>query len=209
MLKIFYSLNSVDLPEFFEDHMNEWMTLFRKFLLYETKLTQLIGDPVRVLIQLCLLLIFFEGRRWMWIVASSAICHLWQSESLYWQIWRRVCSLLWDLCEGCMDSISQNSTWFQIRSSKELSLLLLLLIVFFKACNCWNSILDFGMHKCSLFSIQSTRSIEDDVGKYRHSQHEVERSRLGTLWRQSTRIHSKRYWRIRHWHQKKSCHWTR
>ncbi|KQK03472.1 exportin-2 [Brachypodium distachyon] len=30
--EIFYSLNSVDLPEFFEDHMREWMTEFRAFL---------------------------------------------------------------------------------------------------------------------------------------------------------------------------------
>ena len=30
--EIFYSLNSIDLPEFFEDHMREWMTEFRAFL---------------------------------------------------------------------------------------------------------------------------------------------------------------------------------
>ncbi|KAJ4955695.1 hypothetical protein NE237_012478 [Protea cynaroides] len=30
--RIFYSLNFQDLPEFFEDHMNEWMTEFRKYL---------------------------------------------------------------------------------------------------------------------------------------------------------------------------------
>ncbi|XP_047053663.1 exportin-2-like [Lolium rigidum] len=30
--EIFHSLNSVDLPEFFEDHMREWMTEFRAFL---------------------------------------------------------------------------------------------------------------------------------------------------------------------------------
>ncbi|XP_043716117.1 exportin-2 [Telopea speciosissima] len=29
---IFYSLNFQELPEFFEDHMNEWMTEFRKYL---------------------------------------------------------------------------------------------------------------------------------------------------------------------------------
>ncbi|PVH36164.1 hypothetical protein PAHAL_6G011900 [Panicum hallii] len=30
--EIFYSLNSIDLPEFFEDHMQQWMTQFRAFL---------------------------------------------------------------------------------------------------------------------------------------------------------------------------------
>ncbi|XP_042497711.1 exportin-2-like [Macadamia integrifolia] len=30
--RIFYSLNFQELPEFFEDHMNEWMTEFRKYL---------------------------------------------------------------------------------------------------------------------------------------------------------------------------------
>ncbi|GAB4838288.1 hypothetical protein Ancab_027816 [Ancistrocladus abbreviatus] len=30
--RIFYSLNYQDLPEFFEDHMKEWMTEFRKYL---------------------------------------------------------------------------------------------------------------------------------------------------------------------------------
>jgi exportin-2 (importin alpha re-exporter) len=46
MCKIFYSLNAIDLPEFFEDHMNDWMTLFRKYLVYQTELPQLIGDEV-------------------------------------------------------------------------------------------------------------------------------------------------------------------
>ncbi|KAH7543010.1 hypothetical protein FEM48_Zijuj02G0137200 [Ziziphus jujuba var. spinosa] len=31
--RIFYSLNFQDLPEFFEDHMKEWMTKFRKYLI--------------------------------------------------------------------------------------------------------------------------------------------------------------------------------
>ncbi|KAH7510899.1 hypothetical protein FEM48_ZijujUnG0073300 [Ziziphus jujuba var. spinosa] len=31
--RIFYSLNFQDLPEFFEDHMKEWMTEFRKYLI--------------------------------------------------------------------------------------------------------------------------------------------------------------------------------
>jgi exportin-2 (importin alpha re-exporter) len=30
--EIFYSLNSIDLPEFFEDNMRQWMTEFRAFL---------------------------------------------------------------------------------------------------------------------------------------------------------------------------------
>ena len=32
--KIFYSLNAQDLPEFFEDHMEEFMVIFQKYLLY-------------------------------------------------------------------------------------------------------------------------------------------------------------------------------
>jgi exportin-2 (importin alpha re-exporter) len=44
MSKIFYSLNAIDLPEYFEDHMNEWMTMFRKLLIFESNLPQLIGD---------------------------------------------------------------------------------------------------------------------------------------------------------------------
>ncbi len=45
MLKIFYSLNSIDLPEYFEDHMQEWMSLFRKYLNYQTGYVQLVGSP--------------------------------------------------------------------------------------------------------------------------------------------------------------------
>jgi exportin-2 (importin alpha re-exporter) len=30
--EIFYSLNSIDLPAFFEDNMHQWMTEFRAFL---------------------------------------------------------------------------------------------------------------------------------------------------------------------------------
>lgn len=44
LLGIFYSLNVVDLPEYFEDHMNEWMEMFRKFLLMDIKYPQLIGE---------------------------------------------------------------------------------------------------------------------------------------------------------------------
>ena len=32
--RIFYSLNFQEFPEFFEDHMKEWMTEFRKYLIY-------------------------------------------------------------------------------------------------------------------------------------------------------------------------------
>jgi exportin-2 (importin alpha re-exporter) len=35
LVKIFYSLNCQDLPEFFEDHMAEFMTFFHKYLVYE------------------------------------------------------------------------------------------------------------------------------------------------------------------------------
>lgn len=36
--RIFYSLNYQDLPEFFEDHMKEWMTDFAKYLQYQNAL---------------------------------------------------------------------------------------------------------------------------------------------------------------------------
>jgi len=32
--KIFYSLNCQDIPEFFEDHQEEFMTLLHKYLVY-------------------------------------------------------------------------------------------------------------------------------------------------------------------------------
>ena len=35
MTRIFFSLNWQDLPEFFEDHINEWMTEFAKYLAYK------------------------------------------------------------------------------------------------------------------------------------------------------------------------------
>lgn len=35
MSRIFFSLNYQDLPEFFEDHMQEWMTEFSKYLIYK------------------------------------------------------------------------------------------------------------------------------------------------------------------------------
>lgn len=38
MCRIFYSLNWQDLPEYFEDHMPEWMTEFAKYLKYENPL---------------------------------------------------------------------------------------------------------------------------------------------------------------------------
>ena len=39
--KIFFSLNFVDIPEFFEDHLKEWMTLFLAYLEFETNLGML------------------------------------------------------------------------------------------------------------------------------------------------------------------------
>lgn len=42
MCRIFYSLNYQDLPEFFEDHMGEWMAEFAKYLQYENPL---LTDP--------------------------------------------------------------------------------------------------------------------------------------------------------------------
>jgi exportin-2 (importin alpha re-exporter) len=38
MTRIFFSLNVIDLPEYFEDHMEEWMTEFNKFLQYTNPL---------------------------------------------------------------------------------------------------------------------------------------------------------------------------
>ena len=35
MCRIFYSLNWQDVPEYFEDHMQEWMSAFAKYLQYE------------------------------------------------------------------------------------------------------------------------------------------------------------------------------
>lgn len=44
IVKIFYSLNFVDLPEFFEDHMKEYMEGFLLFLNYKSELKELISD---------------------------------------------------------------------------------------------------------------------------------------------------------------------
>ncbi|KAI8052879.1 GK18154 [Syncephalis plumigaleata] len=38
--KVFYNLNSQDLPEFFEDHMTEFMTIFHKYLLYTNPIVE-------------------------------------------------------------------------------------------------------------------------------------------------------------------------
>ncbi|KAI8901692.1 Cse1-domain-containing protein [Globomyces pollinis-pini] len=43
LTKIFYSLNCQDLPEFFEDHMNEFLDLFQKYLVYQNPLV--VSDP--------------------------------------------------------------------------------------------------------------------------------------------------------------------
>ncbi|KAF5733505.1 Exportin-2 -like protein [Tripterygium wilfordii] len=42
--RIFYSLNFQDLPEFFEDHMNEWMGEFRKYLTKNYPALETSGD---------------------------------------------------------------------------------------------------------------------------------------------------------------------
>jgi len=38
--KIFYSLNCQDIPEFFEDHQEEFMTLLHKYLIYSNPLLE-------------------------------------------------------------------------------------------------------------------------------------------------------------------------
>lgn len=40
VLRIFYSLNWLDLPEYFEDHMQEWMALHLKYLKYKNALVE-------------------------------------------------------------------------------------------------------------------------------------------------------------------------
>ncbi len=42
--KLFYDLNYVDLPEFFEDNMKEWMTGFLQAIRYKSNMPQLLGD---------------------------------------------------------------------------------------------------------------------------------------------------------------------
>eukprot|EP01091_Cochliopodium_minus_P009970 TRINITY_DN2578_c0_g1_i1.p1 TRINITY_DN2578_c0_g1~~TRINITY_DN2578_c0_g1_i1.p1 ORF type:complete len:972 (-),score=302.01 TRINITY_DN2578_c0_g1_i1:116-3031(-) len=44
LLKIFYSLNVVDLPEYFEDHMKEYFGAFIVFLKYKTEAKELVSD---------------------------------------------------------------------------------------------------------------------------------------------------------------------
>eukprot|EP01129_Flabellula_baltica_P010761 TRINITY_DN4587_c0_g1_i1.p1 TRINITY_DN4587_c0_g1~~TRINITY_DN4587_c0_g1_i1.p1 ORF type:complete len:967 (-),score=208.33 TRINITY_DN4587_c0_g1_i1:132-3032(-) len=44
LINIFYTLNYIELPEYFEDHMNEYMTGFRSFLVYKTESDLLNGD---------------------------------------------------------------------------------------------------------------------------------------------------------------------
>ena len=38
LCRIFFALNWQDLPEYFEDHMQEWMTEFHAYLVYENAL---------------------------------------------------------------------------------------------------------------------------------------------------------------------------
>lgn len=40
LIEIFYSLNWLDLPEFFEDHMKEYMQLFHFLLTFESKVLE-------------------------------------------------------------------------------------------------------------------------------------------------------------------------
>ena len=40
MARIFYSLNWITIPEFFEDHQKEWMTMFRHFLTYKNAILE-------------------------------------------------------------------------------------------------------------------------------------------------------------------------
>ena len=44
--RIWFSLNWLDLPEYFEDHMKEWMDEFAKFLSYENPSLEV--DEVRL-----------------------------------------------------------------------------------------------------------------------------------------------------------------
>jgi hypothetical protein len=46
LCKIFYSLNAVDIPEYFEDNMAPFMEAFRKFLHFQTAFPALIEGPV-------------------------------------------------------------------------------------------------------------------------------------------------------------------
>lgn len=43
MIQIYYDLNSQDIPEFFEDHLSEFMNLFHKYLTWHTP--ALLPDP--------------------------------------------------------------------------------------------------------------------------------------------------------------------
>jgi len=45
MVKIFFSLCSVDLPEHFENHREEWMSMFQYLFTYETNLSDLLENP--------------------------------------------------------------------------------------------------------------------------------------------------------------------
>eukprot|EP01114_Cavostelium_apophysatum_P013267 TRINITY_DN3173_c0_g1_i1.p1 TRINITY_DN3173_c0_g1~~TRINITY_DN3173_c0_g1_i1.p1 ORF type:complete len:974 (+),score=292.68 TRINITY_DN3173_c0_g1_i1:302-3223(+) len=44
LFQIYYSLSYIDLPEFFEDNIQTFMQIFRKYLLFETKMNSLVGD---------------------------------------------------------------------------------------------------------------------------------------------------------------------
>jgi hypothetical protein len=53
---IFLSLNSVELPAFFEDHLPDFMGIFKKFLTFQTTFTSLVGDEVLILLFLLTIL---------------------------------------------------------------------------------------------------------------------------------------------------------
>jgi exportin-2 (importin alpha re-exporter) len=44
MLKIFHSLCFVELPEYFEDHLDQWMSEFHKYLIFESNFPELVSD---------------------------------------------------------------------------------------------------------------------------------------------------------------------
>lgn len=43
ILGLFYSLSFVDLPEYFEDHMKEWMEGFNRYLAFEPQYPELVS----------------------------------------------------------------------------------------------------------------------------------------------------------------------
>jgi exportin-2 (importin alpha re-exporter) len=52
MLAIFYSLNCVDIPEYFEDNREPWFTNFHNLLSFQSQIPELVENPVRFLLGL-------------------------------------------------------------------------------------------------------------------------------------------------------------